>query len=352
MTARDPLGGVRVFQGSYYEIGLQLGGRMGALQIPEPDAQAFAFAKACEQVAAEIYPPIVAKVEGMIEGGGLRERDFRSFFYTRHLSPPMGCTNLAVLPQRSASGSLTVGVNYDWYYYAQEWCEMREMRPQGALPSLQVTHHWAGSPDGINAAGLGVFLSVLPGAEPVSPGLGWHLVTDIMLDTCRTIEEACEFVTSAPHLAAFNYLITDASHRAVVAEALPGGVSIREPQGGFILATNHLPGREVPEEQLSPQDRRRLRRSLERYKRAKEVLGDQERPVDGAAIKSLLADHEAPICRGNHDPVEGDTSFDNVFGTIWSLIARPADRTLDVAWGHPCRSEYQTHVLRWHRGEQ
>jgi len=345
LTTRNPLRGVRVLQGSYHEIGLQLGATMGGLQVPEPDAQALAFSKACESVAAGIYPPILEKVEGMIEEGKLSERDFRAFFYARHLSPQMGCTNLAVLPQHAASGSLTVGVNYDWYYYSQEWREMREIRPHGALPSLQVTHHWAGSPDGINGAGLGVFLSVLPREEPVGPGLGWHLVTDILLDTCHNVEEACEFVKSAPHLGAFNYLITDAADRAVVAEALPGGVTIREPDGGFILATNHLAGREVPEDELSPQDSRRLRRSLERYKRATGVLGDLDRPIDEAAIRSLLADHEAPICRGNHDPVEGDASFDNVFGTIWSLIARPADRMLDVAWGHPCRSEYQTHVL-------
>ncbi len=318
---------------------------MGGLEIPAPDAQALTFARACEAMVADLYPPILEKVEGMIEGGKLNERDFRAFFYARHLSPQVGCTNLAVLPQHTASGSLTVGVNYDWYYYALEWREVREIRPQGALPSLQATHHWAGSPDGINAAGLGVFLSVLPREEALGPGLGWHLVTDILLDTCSNVEEACGFVTSVPHLGAFNYLITDAGGQAVVAEALPGGTSIREPEGGFILATNHLPGREVAEDELSPQDSRRLRRSLERYTRATRVLGDLERPIEEADIRSLLADHETPICRGNHDPVEGDASFDNVFGTIWSLIARPAERVLDVACGHPCRAEYQTHSL-------
>ena len=350
MTSTYPLCGVRVLRGSYREIGLQLGATMRDLQIPAPDAQALAFAEACESVAAEIYPPILEKVEGMIEGGGLSERGFRAFFYARELSPQMGCTNLAILPQHTASGSLTVGVNYDWYYYSKEWREIREIWPQGALPSLQVTHHWAGSPDGINGAGLGVFLSVLPREEPVGPGLGWHLITDVLLDTCHSVDEASEFVTSVPHLGAFNYLITDATGRAVVAEALPRGVTIRQPEEGFILATNHLPGREVPEDQLTSQDRRRLRRSLERYKRARGVLEDLERPIEEDAIRSLLADHEAPVCRGSHDPVEGDTSFDNVFGTIWSLIARPADGILNVAWGHPCRSAYQIYALEHLRG--
>ena len=318
---------------------------MRGLQVPEANQGALAFGRACEAIVAEIHPPTLEKVEGMIVGGGLSRKDFSAFFYARNFSPGMGCTNLAVLPQRTADGSLIVGVNYDWYYYAREWREIREVKPQGALPSLRVTHHWAGSPDGINDAGLGVFLSVLPREEPLGPGLGWHLVTDIVLDTCRTLEEASELVTSAPHLGAFNYLITDASERAVVAEALPGGVTIREPEGGFLLASNHLPGREVPEDELSPQDRRRLRRSLQRYAWSRRLLKSLEQPVDEAVIKNLLSDHEAPICRGNHDPVEGNTSFDNVFGTIWSLIARPANRSLQVAWGHPCRSDYVRYGL-------
>ena len=345
MTTPTPLPGVRLLQGSYYEIGRQMGSTMRGLQIPESNKGALAFGRACEAIVAEIHPPTLEKVEGMIEGGGLPRKDFSAFFYARNFSPGMGCTNLAVLPHRTADGSLIVGVNYDWYYYAREWREIREVKPQDALPSLRVTHHWAGSPDGINDVGLGVFLSVLPREEPLVPGLGWHLVTDIVLDKCHNVEEACELVTSAPHLGAFNYLITDAGGRAVVAEALPGGVTIREPEGGFLLASNHLPGREVPEDELSPQDRRRLRRSLQRYAWSRRLLKSLEQPVDEAVIKNLLSDHEAPICRGNHDPMEGDTNFDNVFGTIWSLIARPANRSLQVAWGHPCRSDYLRHGL-------
>jgi predicted choloylglycine hydrolase len=318
---------------------------MTNLQLPEPDHEVLTFALACEALAAEIHPALLDKVEGMIEGGRLSSRALKASFYASHSSSSMGCTNLAVLPSRAADGTIIVGVNYDWYYYSQEWRELREMSPQGALPSLRVTHHWAGSPDGINDAGLGVFLSVLPRDKAIRPGLAWHLVTDILLDTCHDVAEACEFVTSVPHLSAFNYLVTDASGQAVVAEALPGGVTLREPEDGFILATNHLPGREVPEQELSPDERRRLRRSLERYARASELLKSLERPVDDAVVASLLSDHEAPICRGNHDPVEGDDSFDNVFGTIWSLISRPAGRTLQVAWGHPCRSDYRTYDL-------
>jgi predicted choloylglycine hydrolase len=345
LSFQEPSPSLRVLQGSYYEIGLQMGATLGALQVPEADEERVALALACEDLVADRYPAILDKVEGMIHGGGLNERDFKALFYARDFSPQMGCTNLAVLPSHTVDNSLLVGVNYDWYYYAREWREMRKVSPKGAPASLRVTHHWAGSTGGMNEAGLGVFLSVLPRETSVGPGLAWHLIVDIMLDDCQDLEEACDFVTSVRHLSAFNYLIVDAEGEAVVAESLPGRVTMREAEKGFLLATNHLPGREIPEERLSPNDRRRQERSISRYTKATNVLSEIGNSVDEVAIKSLLRDHEAPICRGNHHPPQDAVAFDDVFGTIWSLVAKPQDKQMQVAWGHPCRSEYVTHSV-------
>ncbi len=335
----------RVLEGSYYAIGRQLGASLRSLQVPQAEAHVVGLASECEDLVSEIYPPILGKVEGMIEASALKHRDFKAFFYVRDARPQIGCTNLAVLPSYTSDGSLIVARNYDWYYYSKEWREVRRIAPEGAFRSLSVTHHWAGSPDGLNDKGLGVFLAVLRDRESVGPGLQWHLVTDIMLDTCRDVGEACDFITSVPHLAAFNYLIADKAGRAVVAEALPTGVTIREPEDGFILATNHLPGREAPAEALSPEDRRRQERSMTRYHRAEGALRNRRGQVDEEMVKDLLREHEAPICRGNHDPREDGVSFDDVFGTIWSLICRLEERELLLAWGHPCRSEYRRYGL-------
>jgi predicted choloylglycine hydrolase len=344
LNLQPPSSGVRILEGSYYEIGVQMGSALETLQIPEATDERRALAARCQALIAERYPAILDKVEGMIDGGGLRSEDFKAFFYARDLSSQMGCTNLAILPGSTRDDSALVGVNYDWYFQSQEWREIRSFRPEGALRSVRVTHHWAGSPDGINEAGLGVFLSVLPQDRIAGPGLPWHLVTDIMLETCHNVTQAKEFLDSVPRLRSFNYLVTDALGQAVVFEALPRSLTIREPEDGFLLATNHLPGREVAEEKLSEEDKRRQRRSLARYERVKEILGGSEAAIDEAGIKMLLMDHEAPICRGNHDPVAGDSSYDNVFGTIWSLVARPGRVELQVAWGHPCQSEYVSYA--------
>jgi predicted choloylglycine hydrolase len=334
-----------LLEGSYYEIGFQMGAALERLEVPKTDAETLTFALGCESVVADTYPALLDKVEGMIDGGKLARDDFKALFYARDPSGQIGCTNLACLSSCTADDSLIVGVNYDWFYHAREWRELRETRPEGAWPSLRVTHHWAGSPGGLNEAGLGIFLSVLPQRQRSRPGLSWHLIMDVALDTCRDVQEARDFLASVPHLGAFNYLIVDALGDALVAEALPEGVTFRKAENGFLLATNHLPGREQPEDQLSEASRRRQERSLARYEKVTAWCSDVAGRVDEAAVRELLRDHEAPICRGNHNPPENGTAFDDVFGTIWSLTARPVDRELYVAWGHPCRSDYVKYGL-------
>lgn len=335
---------LRTFEGSHYEIGYQLGRGLATLDMPESDGRGSEFAARCEAIVKEIYPPILEKVEGLIEGSGLSPHDFKAYFYTRGGLSQVGCTNLAILPPYTKEGLLLLGGNYDWFYSAGEWQEVRVFRPQGAYSHISVTHHWAGSPHGLNERGVAVLLSVLPEREVNKPGLQWHLVIDILMETCDDLEEARELITSLPHLRAFNYLIAD-EHQAIVAEATPDGVTIREPEGGLLVATNHLPGREFREDELAEPDRLRQRRSLTRYKRVHQMVGERPRGVDLGAVKAILRDHEAPICRGDHPSVEARGGFDGVFGTIWSLICRPERREILLADGHPCHSNYRRYIL-------
>jgi hypothetical protein len=197
-------------EGSYYEIGLQMGTRLTTLDVPEAPCETVTLAEECEAILADRFPAILDKVEGMIDGACLNAKDFKALFYLGNASLEAGCTNLAVLPSHSADHSILAGVNYDWYYDAEQWRELRKMAPGGAYRSLRVTHHWAGSPDGLNEKGLGIFLSVLPPHERARPGLVWHLITDLVLDSCQDVDDAWDLIRSVPQLDAFNYLLVDA----------------------------------------------------------------------------------------------------------------------------------------------
>ncbi|MBI3287788.1 MAG: hypothetical protein HYZ68_07050 [Chloroflexi bacterium] len=332
------------FVGSHYEIGLQMGPRLRTVPLPPADEGRVRFAQRCEGLAREVYPPLLEKVEGMIAGGDLPATPFKAYFYGRGGPPQVGCTNIAVMPEITPDGQLWVARNYDWYYEARPWREVRQIAPQGALRHLGVTHHWAGSPDGMNERGLVVLLAALPGLDATGPGLHWHMLIDILLETCANAQQARAFITSVPHLLAFNYLIADAQE-AMVAEATPQGVTLREPEEGILVATNHLPGREQPEGGMSEGERLRQRLSIRRYQRARELLGERRGALDVEALQAILRDHEGGLCRGNHPTLAPQAGFHASFGTIWSLVGQPERREFLVAPDHPCQVEYKAY--RW-----
>lgn len=328
--------------GTHYDIGYQLGPNLATLDIPPNDGRAARFAARCEALVSEIYPPIIEKVEGIIAASGLAPEAFKAYFYGRGGPAEIGCTNFAALSEATADGQVLVGGNYDWYYEARPWREVRLLQPTGVYSHLEVTHHWAGSPDAINDQGLIMLLAALPGLPPRdSPGLQWHMVIDILMETCRTVEEARSTIIDLPHLRAFNYLIADAQGQTIVAEATPNGVSTREPEDGILVATNHLPGREFPEKGLSEMEIARQRLSQTRYRRAEEMLRSKRGQIDLEYAQEVLRDHEGSICRGEHASVPPLGGFHAFFGTIWSVISRPHEKAVYLAPDHPCLVEYE-----------
>ena len=63
----------------------------------------------CEAIVKEIYPPILEKVERLIEGSSLEATDFKTYFYTRSGPPQIGCTGFTILPPYAKDGWLLFG---------------------------------------------------------------------------------------------------------------------------------------------------------------------------------------------------------------------------------------------------
>lgn len=330
------------YRGTHFEIGHRMGSLLATLKIPPHNGRMAEFAVRCEALVGEIYPPLVEKIEGMIEGSGLEPQGFKTYFYGRGGPAEIGCTNFAALPEATADGQMLVGANYDWYYEARPWREVRLFQPQGVYPHLEVTHHWAGSPDAVNDQGLVVLLAALPGYEPRGgPGLQWHMVIEMVMETCKDAEEARRLIVDLPHLRAFNYLVADAQGRALVIEATPRGVTVREPEDGILVATNHLPGREFPEDSREERQILIQRLSVTRFQRAEALLSLHRGKIDLETAQEILRDHEGLICRGEHPSLPDLGGFHVFFGTIWSLVSRPTEKGFHLAAGHPCLAQYQ-----------
>ncbi len=131
----------KIFEGSYYDIGLQRAKDLTTLPIPLPSRKDVNFANECRSIVQAIYPPMIDEFEGILEAGRFQSEAFTAYFFARTEGILRGCTSFAALPPITADKTVIVGRNYDWIYSDLKWCELRYIIPDGANRTLSYTHH-------------------------------------------------------------------------------------------------------------------------------------------------------------------------------------------------------------------
>lgn len=306
-------------RGPHYELGRAQGARSTRFQAPPwwpapPEAE---FAQACAEIVAERHAPLLDEVRGYADAQGLSFLELwrglcrRSMKVRARAYPEGGCSSWA---GREADGHVRAGHNYD-FYPVQRVRQRIRLAPERGRPSVGMRGSVpAGRYDGVNDAGLFVSLHVVLSDEPdpPRPGVPFHLIPRLALETCATTQAAVETLTSLPHLNPFNYLLADPSGDLAVVEAHPQRVRVRRADAGRIAAANHF---EHPDMRPLQADRR---------------VQESERRQRALEAGTALSDHAAGLC--GH--AGGRT-------TLWSLTADLTARQAALAAGPPCQSAYQ-----------
>ena len=317
----------------------QMGTQHGTLlrkasRLPAPDPKMLRFAKECEKLMEQHAPHLLEELHALGKSAGWRFDALLTLSLTAPFDPrrvpEAACSVVAVLPERTADGRMIVGRNYDYYHdISKEGAATYRTYPQEGYASLGCSDIWVGRADGLNDAGLfvGIAALFLPWLQP---GLAFWFIVRLALERCATVEEGVDLISSLPHAGSWTYLLADSSGRAAVLEPGPGGVSLRYPEDGLLVMTNHAVCPQlVGQEAYVPPDSRR------RYRRLKELLGGEPN-VDLEAVRTALRDHTGLVC------AHGNPASERKFGTLWSLVGRPGDLQLEIAPGNPCLAGYKT----------
>lgn len=221
-----------------------------------------------------------------------------------------------------------MGRNYDFFY----WARIRHLihaKPAVYYATLGMNDGlMGGRHDGVNERGLFVALTSAMTTKPKStrPGVVFHLVPRILLETCASAGEAVMLACEIPHLMSNSFLIADPQEMFVV-EAYPGSVRVREAEDGYIAVTNHFLHPELQPLMRSPIQEN----SERRLAKIASALQEAEEDSDPWKIATdILTDHETPIC-GHTDGL----------ATLWSLVADLTNQRLSYSLGAPCRNQYQ-----------
>ncbi len=283
----------------------------------------FAFAEECLQVVCNFHPPLLDELQGCCQALGVG-MDWALGVLTLGMDErPHNCSAFAWRTQEG----MVIGRNYDFFYWARTR-HLIHAKPDIYYATVGMNDGLLGGRlEGVNERGLFVSLSRAITKPPTRarPGVIFHLVPRILLETCATAREAVMVANEMPHLTSYCYLVADPEEMFVV-EAHPEVVRLREPKDGYIAVTNHYLHPELQglmESPIQEHSQRRLATVVEALKKAS---GDDD-PLEAAKV--MLRDHEAPLC-GHTDGL----------ATLWSMIANLTDQRLAYSLGAPCRNDY------------
>lgn len=282
------------------------------------------FAEDCLEIIWNYHPPLVDQLQGYAEAMGAPVSSLFGQLAFGMAANPGQCSAFA---WRGPDG-VVVGRNYDFFY----WAKVRHLircEPEVYYATVGMNDGLVGGRhEGVNERGLFVALSNVTTKSPseVRPGVVFHLVTRILLETCATAREAIMLAREMPHLMSYAYLVADADDMFVV-EAYPNMVRVREPQNGFVAATNHFLHPDLQDLMQSPI----LENSQRRLSKITTVLKAADEGAEPwNTARAILTDHDTPLC-GHTDGM----------ATLWSMVADLTDQRLAYSLGAPCRNDYQ-----------
>ncbi len=326
---------VKKYSGTFYNTGLLRSLDLKTVLIPETDETVYKTALFNKSIAESYVKGYSGLAEGMIEGAGLKKKDFTAYFYGPRIASPRGCSTFGLTGKRSKDGSPVIGRNYDWFYSARQWCEGRVFNYRDFGELKQFTHHWAGSADCMNAEGLFISLSAFRMKVCSDPGLNWHFIIDLVSLLCDNVKDAVRLIRELPHYRSYVYLLADKDNIAVV-EVTPGQTAVRYPQEDYIIVTNHPVKAELFYSVENPVHYLREESSNRRYNTIRCAVKNIKSAGEDS-VKDVLSLHRGNVCRGPHV-----NSAEPGFGTIYSLILKPAENLFLAAPGHACVTDFHS----------
>jgi len=244
----------------------------------------------------------------------------------------VACTAAGVKGQRSASGKLLVGRNFD-FSMGEKFARDKIMafyRPEQGHAFASIT--WGGLigvVSGMNEAGLALSLNAAKSGIPRSTKTPVSILARQILQYASTIEEALEIAGQTEVFVAESFLLASARDgKVVVLEKSPEGMDLYDPGGDSLILTNHFQSKRFFSSERT-QENIREGASMYRWERTRELL-EGTRLHDVESMADLLRDQQGlgdvPIGMGNEKAV-------NQLIAHHSVIFEPEDLRMWVSTG-------------------
>lgn len=206
-----------------------------------PGAEQREAASASLEAVRAWHPALHEELTGIADGAGLDLVDLgRVLARTEILTlAPEATSECSTIAHQQPGGSVSVQT-WDWYSrFTGSWHLQRVDALPGELAHAGLTECGMPGKIGLNAAGLAVHLNILRHDDDDAGGVPVHAVLARLLTEATSVDEAVTMIDEAPTSSSSVITVTTAD-RVVMVEIAPGGTSVLETEGGWLLHTNHF----------------------------------------------------------------------------------------------------------------
>ena len=346
-------------QGSYYEMGTQLGKMLkGRLELPEATTKKLDWASSCESVMKQYTPELLEELQGIADAANLDKSRLNAIilydcsnvkdFYTT-TSPRQHCTVFVIPSEHTESEKPVIARNYDWLTEVQEYFAMYRIQPTQKEQSVLFTDHYVGGFGGVNEAGLACGCTIAAYySGDIKPAIMINMAVRWILDSFQNTEDAVAFLEEVPISEGSMFLIADKHGVSARVEATPVKVITTYTQDEFLIATNHFQSKEMQklEHKITKEN---AHTTITRFEGITHWYNTQKKPISIDSIKSILRDHEYGVCdhqQGVSYNEDGVRESEDLAATLWSWIATLGTNEIEICVGSPCKNDYTIESVR------
>jgi isopenicillin-N N-acyltransferase-like protein len=246
------------------------------------------------------------------------------------------CTAWAVSRSKAGPERTLIAKNRDYLLSNREWQAIFRCQPESGYAYFSLNSIGAcNAPScGMNEKGLAIVDTRVPSTD-IGPGLPRFTLMMQILEQCKCVREAADFLKTVPRMGGGNVVFGDAGGGIGKAEAGFENLEVLVRESGLVVCTNHFE-MALTKASYRKRDDEREADSKWRYETAGRELSKTEDGIDIPFALSLMAFHGDPysICR------HGNPEKPNRTATISSAVFVPGRRGFYYCQGFPCTAPF------------
>jgi predicted choloylglycine hydrolase len=230
----------------------------------------------------QLAPEHLAEVRALAEGTAIEPRQMLLAQCFLDLSPMVACSTITLPAAASPDGVARFGRNLDFpsFGVADKASVVLIYRPQGRYAFASIA--WPGMVGvltGMNEHGLTLANMEVRRGPRAPTAMPYTLLYRSVLEKCRTVDEAVEFLRETRRQTANNLMLMDASGARAVVEITPDAVSVRTAdEDAALISTNHQRGTDAD-----------TSGRCRRYDYLRDASADAFGTIDVTGVESMLA---------------------------------------------------------------